>query len=244
MTISCQDCPLRARSAFKKLSAEELAFMSKFKMGELQVDAGAPVVLEGSKSPHFHTVLAGSAIRTKTLADGRRQIVNFVFPGDLIGLQASMLGEMKHGVEAVTDLVLCVFSRERFWELYKQQSQRAYDVTWLAATESRSLGELLLSVGRRTAKERTAALLHFLMRRAVESGYARKEDQMAFPYRQQDLADAMGLSLVHTNKMLQEMRSEKLIQLDDGVLVILDREGLETLAMQEEDPDGEGRALL
>ena len=244
MSIRCAKCPLRARKAFKSLSDDDLAFMERFKTGELHVEAGTPVVVEGSKSPHFHTVLSGAALRTKLLADGRRQGVNFVFPGDLVGLQSSLLTEMAHGVEAVTDMRLCIFSRERLWELFRSSPARAFDLTWLAATEERSLGEMLLSAGRRDARERVAALLLYLGRRAEESAFSESRLETPFPFRQQDLADAAGLSLVHTNKMLQSLRAARLIRIADGMMTILDEPRLKEAAMSDEEPGEHGRPLL
>lgn len=244
MPVQCEKCPLRRRDAFKQLTKGELSFMDRFKMGELHVEAGAPVILEGTTSPHFYTVLAGAGMRDKALPDGRRQVVNFIFPGDLVGLQSSLLGEMKHGIEAASDMALCVFSRERLWELFRQHPERAYDVTWLAATEERSLGESLLSVGRRAAKERIAYLLVYMMRRAAQSGFAKEKDRMRFPYRQQDLADAAGLSAVHTNKMLQALRQQKMIRLGGGELEVLQPEALAETAQYSEPPDPVGRPLL
>lgn len=244
MTVSCDKCPLRSRRIFKNLTDRELDFMKSFKMGELQVDAGAAVIMEGSKSPHFFTVLSGVGIRDKTLPDGRRQITNFVFPGDLVGLQAGLLGEMKHGVEATSDMVFCVFQRERIWDLFKNHPSRAYDVTWLAATEVRSISDSLLSVGRRTARERTARMFTYLMRRAQESGFASSENSMPFPFRQLQLADAIGVSLVHTNKMIQSLRRDGLIELEDGILTVPDLEALHEVALSDEEPDDPGRPLL
>lgn len=244
MTVHCSKCPLRRQAAFKSLSDDDLSFMESFKMGELRIDAGSPVILEGSNSPHFFTTLSGVGVRDKALPDGRRQITNFVFPGDLIGLQAGLLGEMKHGVEATTEMVFCVFSRERLWELFKSHPERAFDVTWLAATEQRSLSDALLSVGQKNGKEKIASLLLFVMRRAIESGYSKDEAKTTFPFRQQDIAEATGISIVYTNRMLQELRAEKLIHLQDGQLELLDVEALAELAMSDHEPDDLGRPLL
>src|SRR5207248_9631751 len=116
-------------------------------------------------------VLSGWAMRHKTLSDGRRQILNFVLPADLIGLQASVLDEMQHSVEALTDMVLCVFPRERLWELYSHHPTLAFDLTWIAAREEQILDEHLVSLGRRTAVERTAYLLLHLFARAEQLGF-------------------------------------------------------------------------
>ncbi len=244
MSVRCENCPLRRRPAFKSISAPELSFMTGFKTGELEVASGAAVISEGTTTPHFHTVLSGLGLRTKTLPDGRRQVVNFIFPGDLVGLQASLLGEMGHSVEASMPMRLCVFSRERLWELYRSHPARAYDLTWLAAQEERSLGEMLLSAGRRDAKERVAALLLHIGRRSAESALSETPCKAPFPFRQQDIADAAGLSLVHTNKMLQSLRADGLIRMAERKLVILDLEALKELAQDDSEPDPAGRPLL
>jgi len=74
---------------FRPFTAEELAFISRFKKGELTVERGATVLVEGSHSAHLYTVLSGWAFRYKLLSDGRRQILNYTMPGDLIGLQGA-----------------------------------------------------------------------------------------------------------------------------------------------------------
>ena len=80
---SCADCPLQTRDEFRKFCPKELEFITRFKTGELSVDPGATILVEGSHSAHLFTVLSGWGFRYKTLEDGRRQILNFVMPGDL-----------------------------------------------------------------------------------------------------------------------------------------------------------------
>src|SRR5690349_20044448 len=96
--IPCEKCPLRAMETFRDFTKEELAFVSRLKRGELAVDKGATVLMEGHHSAHLYTVLSGWAFRYKLLPDGRRQILNYMMPGDLVGLQGSLLGEMQHSV--------------------------------------------------------------------------------------------------------------------------------------------------
>ena len=102
MTTQCRYCPLRRKDAFLPMSKEEVSFMEKFKSGELTVEPGTPILLEGSNSPQLYTALTGMGIRDKTLENGSRQVISFVFPGDFMGLQAGMLGEMGHSVEALS----------------------------------------------------------------------------------------------------------------------------------------------
>ena len=140
----CEECPLRPLEVFRPFEKEELAFVSKFKRGELSVDKGATVLVEGTHSAHLFTVLSGWGFRYKLLPDGRRQILNYALPGDLVGLQGSVIGAMEHSVEALSPVVLCVFQRDGLTELYKRQPGLSFDVTWIASREERMLDEHLL----------------------------------------------------------------------------------------------------
>ena len=124
------------------------------------------ILAEGAHSAQLFTILSGWAFRFKTLEDGRRQILNYCLPGDLVGLQGSVIGVMDHSVEALTPAVLCVFQRDQLGELFRNHPGLGFDVTWLASREERMLDENLLSVGRRTALERAAYLVAFLYQRA------------------------------------------------------------------------------
>ena len=73
--VPCENCPLRGKEALRDFTAEELAFVSEFKSGELAVQAGTAILLQGTNSAHLYTVLSGWAFRFKSLADGRRQMV-------------------------------------------------------------------------------------------------------------------------------------------------------------------------
>src|SRR6266849_9745621 len=126
--VPCENCPLRGKAVFRQFSETELEFVKEFKAGELSVEAGTTVLLEGTNSAHLYTVLSGWAFRYKMLPDGRRQILNYVLPADFVGLQATMFNEMQHSVEALTDMLLCVFPREKLWELYRNHPTLAFDL--------------------------------------------------------------------------------------------------------------------
>jgi len=225
--VKCQDCPIRKLDSFREFAPDELSFIAGFKTGQLDVDAGATILVEGSHSAHLFTVLEGWAFRYKTLEDGRRQILNFALPGDLIGLQGSLMEEMQHSVEALLPTCLCVFERSRLSEIFKNQPTLAYDITWIAAREERILDENLLSVGRRSAIERAAYLLVFLYQRAKSVGIAANP---ALPVAQQHVADTLGRSVVHTNKTLRKLADRRLIRWHDRSCEVLDEDGLLKIA--------------
>ncbi|MGQ0671527.1 MAG: Crp/Fnr family transcriptional regulator [Hyphomicrobium sp.] len=225
----CQHCPLKTLDVFRVVSPEELGFIEHFKTGEFVTDAGTAILLEGTNSAHLYTVLSGWAFRYKMLPDGRRQILNFVMPGDFIGLQGSMLNEMQHSVESLTQMILCVFPREKLWSLYSKHPSLAFDLTWLAARSERLLDENLLSVGRRSALERLGYVLLDLFYRGKHLGLA-QGSKIKFPFTQEHIADALGLSLVHTNKTLRVLIDRKLVRWKGGVFELVEPEKLAELS--------------
>jgi len=224
----CAKCPLRRLEIFRKFSAEELAFVSFFKSGELVLEAGSTIFSEGTNSPHLYTVLSGWAFKYKTLEDGRRQVLNFALPGDFIGLQASILDVIGHSIEALTDVTLCVFPREKLWSLYEKHTGLAFDVTWLGAREESILGDYLLTVGQRRANERIAFVLLHLFHRARQLGLA-KGNAVALPITQELLADTIGFSLVHTNKTLKQLRRLGAFKWTGSTFEVVDEAKLEAL---------------
>ena len=224
----CDDCALRQLEAFLPASAEELKIIQSFRVGSRRVPAGGAIIEEHRPSAQLFTLYAGWAFRYKTLRDGRRQILNFLLPGDFIGLQDEFADGQTHGVEAVTDATLCAFSRDKLWELFHAQPKLGYAITWLAAREEKLVDDNLVTAGRRNASERVAMLLMHLYRRAQRVGMER-DGWVEFPFNQQHLADALGLSLVHTNKTLRRLQNLGLYKLDAGWLRILEPRALETL---------------
>jgi CRP-like cAMP-binding protein len=227
--VPCEKCPLRGQPALRNFSQEELDFVASFKSGELTAQAGTTLLMQGAASAHLYTVLSGWAFRHKTLPDGRRQILNFALPADFIGLQGTVLGETQHSVEALSDMLLCVFPRERLWELYSGHPSLAFDLTWIASREEQMLDEHLMSVGRRSALERVAFVLLHLFLRAEQLRLTSK-NKVEFPFTQQHLADALGLSLVHTNKTLRRLLASKAVRWKNRIFEVIDRDALVALA--------------
>ena len=228
--VACARCPLRQFEVFTPFSEEEVAFTQSFKSGELHVEPGTTLMLEGMPSPQLYTVLEGLGVRYKSMEDGNRQVINFALPGDLIGLQAAVMGEMSHSVEATSAMRLCVFNRSDLWRLFERQPERAYDLTWLSAVEEHFLGETVAVLGRRPARERVAwALLRIFTR--LKSVGLEENGVVPMPWRQQDLADALGLSLVHTNKTLQRLRRDGLARWMDGRLMLPDMPALARIGL-------------
>ncbi|WP_139257620.1 Crp/Fnr family transcriptional regulator [Natronohydrobacter thiooxidans] len=210
-------------------SAEELSFMMKFRSGEVRLAPGEVLFHEGDESAYFYTALEGQGVRVKHLLNGERQVVNLIFPGDVVGLQASLAGGASSTAIASSPMVLCRFEKRRLHELYCSSPDRAYALTWIAAVEEHFLGETIATLGQRDATQRVAWALLKIYNRLSAVGLAQEAGDVPLPLRQRDLADAMGLSLVHTNKTLARLRP--LARWENGRLWISDAEALAEIAM-------------
>ena len=223
-SVSCPACPLRNLPLFNDHTAAELALIESLKREQIVVQADRAIIHEGQSDAPLYTLLSGWAFRFKTLRDGRRQILNFLLAGDFIGVQQKMGDASPHGVQALSEVVLCVFRRDAVWELHRSAPTLGFAVTWLTAHEESLVDDTLLSVGRRSAEERIATLLVLLYKRAAALMPQVDAQQLGvpFPLTQQHIADGLGLSLVHTNKTLRKLERRGLHRIKDGRLRLLD----------------------
>lgn len=226
---TCHDCRLRKTGAFTPLKPELLDFIESFRADTLSVPAGAAMVRENQANAKLFTLYSGWAFRYKTLSDGRRQILNFLLPGDLVGLQQEFGEVSSHGIDALTDCSLCVFPNDSLWAVFREHPRLGYDITWLSAHEEGHVDDNLLTAGRRNATERVAMLLMHLYRRLDRIGLV-EDGSVAFPLNQQHIADALGLSLVHTNKTLRRLSALGLHELKNGRLRLLNTRALARIA--------------
>jgi CRP-like cAMP-binding protein len=234
MQVPCYECALRACGLFKRVTDEELSSIDEIKREHLQMAAGEEIIRIGDAAPEVYTLYAGWAFRYKMLPDGRRQILSFLLPGDLLGLQAAMFDAALYGIEALTDVQLCVLPRKKLWTLFGQMPGLAFDVAWLGSRSESFVDENLTSVGRRTAAERVAALIVTLYKRAKVLAMV-DDETFAFPPTQQHIADALGLSLVHTNKTLAKLKRLGMFKQQNGTITLTNPRVLERVAQHFDD---------
>lgn len=231
-SVRCASCALRGLACYRDVTAQELAFIQELKKAHTSHPPRSVIVHEHERAS-LSTLYAGLAFRYKSLPDGRRQILNFLFPGDLIGLQDQLDQESPHGVESLTDVELCTFDHRRLWTMFQAFPSLAYSVTWLAAHEEGVVDDNLMTVGRRSSKEKVASLMMYFHRRSRASGMARTLgglEAVPFPLNQHHIADALGLSLVHVNRTLRALRAMGLYENRDGWLVFPHPQAIERLA--------------
>ena len=183
------------------------------------------LVREGERTTVCTLLVTGFAFRQKLVSDGARQIISFHISGEFIDLQNGLLEIADHNVQCLTSCSVATVPKGAVLELIAT-SPNAGRAIWLDTLIKSSLfREWVVNIGRRDAKARIAHLLCELAARLRASG-ASDGEMYDFPITQEQIADATGLTAVHTNRTLQVLRKAGLISLSSSRLVILDWEGL------------------
>jgi CRP-like cAMP-binding protein len=224
-------CLIRKLELFTKLSEDDKRALAK--AASRKVRSVAPredIVREGDQPRHVNLVLEGFACRYKTLQDGRRQIVAFFVPGDFCDARMFILRQMDHSIAALSPARVAEIPAEVFRDLAEGSPRLRQALWWNGLVEEATAREWILNVGQRTAIERMAHLLCELFLRLRAVGLV-AGDTCELPVTQAELADALGLSTVHTNRTLQELRTLKLISLRSKSLVVHDFEALQRAAL-------------
>ena len=213
---------VRKLEQFTRLSAEDRGILER--AGSAQVRRYAPgedVIAEGEEPREVNLVLSGWGCRYKQLEDGRRQITAFFLPGDLCDLNIFILRAMDHSVSALTTLTVAQLTREAFEQLMDGHPRITQALWWEALVNIAIQREWTVNIGQRNALERVGHLLCELFIRLRATGLT-SENGCDFPITQADLAAATGLSVVHVNRTLQELRHAGLIVLHGKHLSIPD----------------------
>jgi CRP-like cAMP-binding protein len=189
---------------------------------------GEELVVEGGQVHHPLVIRSGWACRQRELADGRRQILAFLLPGDPVGLCRRPRVELST-VVALTPLEVLDAQPIRDAIETGETPGLAEAADRIDEGETERMIDHVVRLGRQTAYERTAHLLLELLGRLEVVGLARNR-RFPLPINQAVLADALGLSMVHVNRILQQLRRDQLIELRSGVVAILDLELLSAVA--------------
>jgi CRP-like cAMP-binding protein len=218
-----------------ELGRDDVASLWRLIDTELTVKKRRDLVVDGYSYRKLCFVEDGFAARYKLLRNGKRQIVNFVYPGDVIGLPASFLEKARYSVVALTDIKVQICSIDTFVQLAYRQPQFALALSWLAVHELVTCAEHTINTGRRNPPERLAHLLLEICSRLTLLGRA-ADGSFDLPFSQEAMSDALGLSVPHLNRTLAKLRADGLLKIDGHSVELTDRQALELLG-QYQSPD-------
>jgi CRP-like cAMP-binding protein len=211
------------------LSPPELEGLRKVVESELTIEKRRDLILDGYEYCKLSFVTEGFAARYKLLRNGKRQIVNFVLPGDVVGLPGSFLDRAAASVVALTEMRLQVCSLEAFVALCYRRPKFGLVLSWLAAQEAATYAEHIIDVGRRTPIERMA---HLLLETHARLAIVGNAEEFAFnvPFTQEMMSDALGLSVPHLNRMLTKLRADGMIAINERRVEFIEPRALQQLA--------------
>ena len=217
--------------AFSNFSETEHSLLERAIGASRTHPAGTRLITAGQFFDKPRLIVSGWAFSAVTFLDGRRQIVDFFLPGDIIGFSSRHGARAYASYFALTNLVTA--SAHYFLEAAREQRTEypALQKALLAVEEREGLRQIkhIVRLGRQVARERMASLILELAHRLEECGLV-KAGAFDMPITQEILGDALGLSSVHVNRTLQELRREALIRTTQGRMEILNFEGLSAIA--------------
>ncbi len=219
----------RKLGAFVALSEPELAALEIFHQRRRSFEPGMDLVRQGQLGQSAYILADGWVCSYKLLPSGTRQIVDFQVPGDFLGLRSVLFRTSDHNAEAMTKVEVSEVSSNDLMEAFANTPRLATAVLWAASRDEAMVVEHLVDIGRRSALERTVHFLLELGARLKLVGLGNKEGYIC-PLSQYMLADALGLSAVHINRVLRQLREEGLLTFRNGQVVFDDFEELVKLA--------------
>lgn len=214
---------------FADLTAREIAALEQATAHPRELGPKRDLIREGDQPGPVFVVLEGWALRYKVLPNGSRQIMAFLMPGDACDLHVSLLAAMDHSIQTIGHARVATIGRAAMDELMAEYPGIARAMYIAQLVDEGTLRAWIVSLGRRTSAERAAHLLLELFLRAVRVGITGR-DTLELPLSQVVLADALGMTPVHINRVLQVLRRSGAIELQRGVLRIQDAPALTRIA--------------
>ncbi|WP_315925067.1 Crp/Fnr family transcriptional regulator [Mesorhizobium sp. SP-1A] len=209
-------------------TAVERALLNEFTGVKRRV--GAREELDTEKSAHTAYLLhRGWACVYKLLPDGNRQIVDFRLPGDFVGLIGLMLQKPDRHLETMTEAIISEINVNRLMATIYKSPILGEGLLWSLSRDAAIMGEHIVNLGRRTALERTAHLMLELGQRLAQIGHS-SPTAYECPLTQKDLADALGITNVHLNRVLRTLRDDELITFNGHAVTVHNPQALARLA--------------
>ncbi len=224
------DSPLaRKLETYVALSESELHILAKMHQRRRTLDAGQEIIHQGDPKQSAYILGSGWACSYKLLANGTRQIVDLQIPGDFLGLRSILFRTADHNVDAITKVEVSEVLMHELVDAFAETPRLATAVLWAASRDEAMVVEHLVNLGRRDALERTAHFLLELGSRMLLAGLGTTKGYPC-PLPQSLLADVLGLSAIHVNRVLRQLREEGLLTFRKGKVTFDDFDQLVGLA--------------
>lgn len=212
---------IRKLDGFERLHDEDRAWLLSLSSRPKHVDADQDLIREGDKPENVHLILEGFAMRYKITARGRRQIFAYMIPGDFCDLNVALLKKMDHSVGTLSPCQVVELSPSTIVELTERRPSLVRALWMCSLVDEATLREWLVNLGQRSAAQRISHLFCELHVR-MQAVSLTDKGSFELPITQSELGDTMGLSIVHVNRSLKDLRESGLVTLRDERILIPD----------------------
>ncbi len=219
----------RKLNSFVEMSKDERGILVDLQSNRITFKRGQTLIEEGQADHKAFFLQTGWGCSFKILLNGGRQVIRFPIPGDCIGLRSILLRTSDHTVSALNDVVVSAVEAPRMLEIINKFPRLGAAFLWAVSQDEAMVVEHLVNIGRRTAQERMAHFFLELAERLKLVGLA-TETQFEHPLNQSLIADVLGLSDIHVNRVLRQLREQDLLTVREGKVSIHDLSGLRKLA--------------
>lgn len=208
--LNCGSCPIRERAICAKCSSDELKTLDKVKTYRT-IPAGQVAAYRGQELSYFSSVVSGVATLTKTLEDGRVQMVGLLLPSDFIGRPGRLHAE--YDVTAITDLTLCCFDRQPFEKIVETTPTISLRMLEMTLDELDAARDWMVLLGRKTAREKIASFLEMLVRRTTANVAAAHKVNIWLS--REEIANYLGLTFETVSRQLSQLKKDRIIEFVD-----------------------------
>lgn len=220
---------IRHLSGYSRLGDVETALLDAACKNVREFPAGHHLIREGDAPDPVFVMLDGWACGYKILPDGGRQIISFLLPGDFCDVHIAILQAIDHNIMTLTKARVASLPRAEMEVLIQANANLTQAFWWSQLVDQSILRSWIASMGRRKSVERVAHLMCELYIRMRNIGLA-SDDECKMPLTQLVLADALGLTPVHVNRVLRELKEAEVMELSQGSLKIIDSSKLAEIA--------------
>ena len=223
---SLTDAILKKLEGCYPVSDEVAEILSDICTDKVDLEAGSVIVAQDGTYGDVYLLDSGWALRARHMANGSRQIVNTVMAGDFLAFNAMLFTKSDFELRCKTDVSAYRLSSSALEAALSRNATLAAALFWINGQEESMLAERIVSLGRRSARQRTAHVLCELIARMEIVGVENSESYL-IPLSQDEFADILGISIVHMNKTLSALRRDGIITFRNSLLIVHDRPQLE-----------------
>lgn len=216
---------IRKLDGFEKIQDVDRDWLKSLTRTAIEVEANQDLIREGDNPEIVHLVMEGLAVRYKWTFEGRRHIFAYMIPGDFCDLHVALLRRMDHSIRTVTPCRVVKLLPATIIEMTDRRPSLARALWMCSLVDEATLREWLVNIGQRSASQRIAHLFCELHMRMEAVGLT-ANGSFELPLTQEEIADTMGLSNVHVNRSLKDLRQANLVTLRNETIAIPDVEKL------------------